>query len=257
VAIDLQLAGRRVSDADALIRQFESCALETGRDYLDYPCWEPDRVVPEDLAVTLAMNSLATGMAFRTLARHSEEMTAALAGVPKDVHLASASREVFDAVTEAVVVMTGAGRNEATRRAAGLEPLANGVGVSVATKLLHKKRPGLIRILDNQAIFRDYLGVGEPPAGRRGRSSVSMALEAIQADLARAENVMEWQTLEATFPRRTRLQLLDMAWWIHNQRTWFASGARKPRKCSDATGASCPAGCPAQDRLPSRPAPAP
>jgi hypothetical protein len=125
------------------------------------------------------MNSGATGIAFRTLVRHGDEITEALMAVPSDVPLAEAPPAVLDSVTELVVVTTRAGREEAVRRAARLDPLANGIGVSVATKLLHKKRPALVSILDNEAIFRDYLGQTPPDAGEVARGPVRTALTSI------------------------------------------------------------------------------
>jgi hypothetical protein len=67
------------------------------------------------------------------------------------------------------------------------------VGASLATKTLHKKRPGLIPILDNQAIF----GACMNPLWPQKRSlmdtikavpRIKEALDWIATDLARAEN---------------------------------------------------------------------
>lgn len=90
-----------------------------------------------------------------------------------------------------------------------------GFGTSTATKVLHKKRPALIPILDNQAIFGAYL---DPrwPGRRSGQDSVygvqlvRAALDRLVVDLTRHENQRAWQVLAHMEPGRSRIELFDM-----------------------------------------------
>lgn len=95
-----------------------------------------------------------------------------------------------------------------------------GFAASVATKVLHKKRPRLIPILDNQAIFGAYMNSRWP----KERSSMESiydvarireALDWIFCDLTRPETVEVWSRLEEIEPKRSRIELFDMVWWMY------------------------------------------
>ncbi len=97
------------------------------------------------------------------------------------------------------------------------------VGASLATKSVHKKRPRLIPILDNQAIFGAFMN----PLWPEKRSSmdtikavprINEALDWIAADLTRPENTAVWPELEAIEPERSRIELFDMIWWMYFRR---------------------------------------
>ena len=97
------------------------------------------------------------------------------------------------------------------------------VGASLATKTVHKKRPRLIPILDNQAIFGAFMN----PLWPEKRSSmdtikavprINEALDWIAADLTRPENTAVWPELEAIEPERSRIELFDMIWWMYFRR---------------------------------------
>jgi hypothetical protein len=99
----------------------------------------------------------------------------------------------------------------------------DGFAASVATKVLHKKRPALIPILDNQAIFGAYLNPRWPD--RRSsvesvyaQSRIREALECIWIDLTRAANDAAWSALADVEPTRSRIELFDMVWWMHFRR---------------------------------------
>ena len=67
------------------------------------------------------------------------------------------------------------------------------VGASLATKTLHKKRPALIPILDNQAIFGAYMFPLWPDKRSlmdtiKGTPRIKEALDWITTDLTRPEN---------------------------------------------------------------------
>jgi hypothetical protein len=95
-----------------------------------------------------------------------------------------------------------------------------GFAASVATKVLHKKRPTLIPILDNQAIFGAYMNPEWPqnPAGKesiKNQDSICSALDWIAFDLSRPENAAVWGSLNAIEPARSRIELFDCVWWMY------------------------------------------
>jgi len=72
-----------------------------------------------------------------------------------------------------------------------------GFGTSTATDVLHKKRPALIPILDNQAIFGACLDPRWPgrPSGQDSVYAVNVvraALDHLVIDLTRPENLATW-----------------------------------------------------------------
>ena len=93
----------------------------------------------------------------------------------------------------------------------------------MATKVLHEKRPRLIPILDNQAIFGAYMNADWP--GRRSSTDsvyaqgrIHEAIEWIWTDLTRVENTCAWAALSDIEPKRSRIELLDMVWWSYFRR---------------------------------------
>ena len=109
------------------------------------------------------------------------------------------------------------------------------IKVSVATKMLHKKRPNLIPVLDNRAIFGALLWPEWDPPGRESRADsidgkdkdrIARAMDAIHRDVTRPENEAVWRSL-SEFARgkhqRTpsRIEIFDMIWW-----TYFRDASR-------------------------------
>lgn len=88
---------------------------------------------------------------------------------------------------------------------------------------MHKKRPALIPILDNQAVFGAYMNSAWPNQPARadsvyGIQQVKEALDWISTDLTRQENVETSEALGELEPRRSRIELFDMVWWVHFRR---------------------------------------
>ena len=84
--------------------------------------------------------------------------------------------------------------------------------------MLHKKRPDLIPILDNQAIFGAYMNKDWPEEAARRESVRSAdwifpALDWIAFDITRPENTAAWEALHTIEPTRTRIELFDSVWW--------------------------------------------
>ena len=141
VVVDLILGAgqldRTVSDADVLLGQYPA---EDGLRYLNWqPSTDPNHLSPEDLAVTILINSRVGPSAFRSAQDHGPVPDI---GRLPDVPLEKTSAGERAQVASFIAAVTG------------WEALA---AASVATKVLHKKRPKLIPILDNEAIFGAYM----------------------------------------------------------------------------------------------------
>jgi hypothetical protein len=86
--------------------------------------------------------------------------------------------------------------------------------------ILHKKRPKLIPILDNMAIFGAYMNPLWPERRALDETIKSVprikeALDWIAHDLTRPENTSAWPCLEEIEPDRSRIELFDMVWWMY------------------------------------------
>jgi len=190
---------RNVPDADKLLVSYRK---DPGYLYLDYPpSSPPNQVVPEDLAVTLLVNSRATGSAFKSIQRYGATL-----------NLAQLPAKPLEATTPA----------ERKVVASVIAQMASwpGFAASVATKVLHKKRPALIPILDNQAIFGAYMNRYWPTHRSlsdsiKDHNRIEQALEWMTTDLSREENVSVWTQLRAMEPRRTMIQIFDSIWWMY------------------------------------------
>jgi hypothetical protein len=123
---------RWVDHAEERMRAFH---LDSGYAYLKHvPSTPADILVVEDLGVTLLMNSQVTWKNAISVAERGSEIDLAL--------LADGPLEETDERARQLVASVASWR---------------GFGASTATKLMHKKRPGLIPILDNLAIFGGYM----------------------------------------------------------------------------------------------------
>lgn len=152
--------------------------------------------MPEGLAVTILINSRVAGTAFKAVQDHGHKV--ALETLP--------SRALEE---------TDEGQRQAVCDVICTVVAWPGFAASVATKVLHKKRPALIPILDNEAIFGAYMSPTWPE--RRASmdsvyspSRIREALDWIWFDLTRAENVGVWPALCRSHPSRTRIELFDM-----------------------------------------------
>ena len=193
---------RRLSAADHLLVAYRT---DDGLRYLNWrPSTDPDRLMPEDLAVTILINSRARPAAFKSAQDHGPGLDL---GTLPDMPLEETSADTRAQVARLVADVAG----------------WDGFAASVATKVLHKKRPRLIPILDNQAIFGAYMNPRWPDQ-RSATDSVYAAarirdaLEWIWADLTRLENTDAWAALSAIEPTRSRIELFDMVWWEHFRR---------------------------------------
>jgi hypothetical protein len=191
---------RRVRDVETLLNAWLEGEKDWGQLYLEYePLTPRDRLYVEDLAVTMLINSRVAGQAAISVCRNADT-----------VHLASLPEKALGETTEA--------ERELIATVVGTMTSWPWVGASLATKTLHKKRPALVPVLDNQAIFGAYMNPlwPEKPALAetiKAPARIKEALDWIATDLARTENAATWTALEQLQPTRTRIELFDMIWW--------------------------------------------
>lgn len=193
---------RRVGDVEDLLREYRDKERDWGLLYLDYePVTPRDRLVVEDLAVTMLINSRVTAQAAASV--YANGATLDLGSLPRN-----ALEETTAAERQFVANVIGAMASW------------HWISASIATKTLHKKRPALIPILDNQAIFGAYMNPLWPEKHSLADSikavpRIKEALDWIAEDLTRPENASVWPQLQAIEPRRSRIDLFDMIWWMY------------------------------------------
>ncbi len=191
---------RWVEGAETRLAAFRS---DSGYWYLKHgPMTPSDRVLVEDLGVTLLMNSQVTWRNAKSIIERSEELD--LEGLPVG-SLSDTSAEERQAVAELI----------------GKVAAWPGFGASTATKLLHKKRPALIPILDNLAIFGAYLNPQwgpnhpAPDATIKDPKRIREALDQVFFDVTRPENVDSLEALRVLEPGHTTIEIFDTVWWIY------------------------------------------
>ncbi|MBA3366257.1 MAG: hypothetical protein H0U03_10815 [Actinobacteria bacterium] len=130
---------RRVQAVEDLLREWRVREADWGQLYLEFkPATPPDVLVVEDLAVTMLINSRVAGQAAAAvLANGSSVDLSALPDKPLEETTSDERRQLADMI--------------------GTMTSWPWVGASLATKTLHKKRPHLVPVLDNQAIFGAYM----------------------------------------------------------------------------------------------------
>lgn len=190
---------RVIDRPEALLAQYRQ---DTGCSYLDYELrTSAHSVIPEDLAVTLLVNARVGPRAFLSLQHFGT--TLKLDQLPQKP-LEETSQEERRRIAQLIATMAR----------------WPGLAASVATKVLHKKRPDLIPILDNQAIFGAYMNEKWPQQRAHSESVKSedwifYALDWIAFDITRHENAPAWSVLQSIEPTRARIQLFDSVWWMY------------------------------------------
>lgn len=150
---------RVLDGADRLLLAYRT---DDGLRYLDYePASDADVLVPDDLAVTILINSRVGSAAFKSVQHRGRALDLrSLPPTPLEQTTPEGRRQVAEVIAE----------------------MASwpGLAASVATKVLHKKRPALIPILDNQAIFGAYMNPRwgssdhQPTASTRSGASTTL-----------------------------------------------------------------------------------
>jgi hypothetical protein len=193
---------RNVPDAEVLLHDWREKEKDYGQLYLEFEAVTPrDRVLVEDLAATMLINSRVAAPAATSLYRYGA--TVDLRSLP-DKALEATTDNERQLVADVIGTMTS----------------WPWVGASLATKTLHKKRPALIPILDNQAIFGAYMNPRWPEQRSltetiKAVQRIKEALDWIADDITRPENESIWPELHAIEPERTRIELFDCVWWMY------------------------------------------
>jgi hypothetical protein len=193
---------RRVPDVDQLLRDWRIKEADFGQLYLEHePLTSRDRIFVEDLAVTMLINSRVEARQAMGIIRNAQTLD--LGALPQK-KLADTTNAERQQLAELIGAMTS----------------WPGFGASVATKLLHKKRPELIPVLDNMAIFGAYMNRLWPERAALADTikavlRIKEALDWIVVDITRPENEQSWERLHAIEPERTRIELFDIVWWMH------------------------------------------
>lgn len=190
---------RLVSNAEKFLVSYRG---DDGYRYLNYqPITPKNRLVPEDLAVTILMNSRVKASAFKSVQDHGASL-----------NLDKLPNKALEQTTD----------HERQELAGFIAEIAkwSGFATSVATKVLHKKRPYLIPVLDNQAIFGAYMNPHWPKQRSRTDSIYSIqrilpALNWITTDITRDVNSQGWRLLKVIEPERSMIELFDMVWWMY------------------------------------------
>lgn len=193
---------RRVENVEGLLREWRIREADWGQLYLEFrPATPPDVLLVEDLAATMLINSRVAGQAAAAVLRNGGSLDL---GAWPDKPLEETTPDERLGIAELIGTMTR----------------WPWVGASLATKTLHKKRPHLIPILDNQAIFGAYMNPNWP--GQRSlqetikaTARIHEAIEWIHHDLTRPENSATWSAVAQVEPERTRIEIFDCAWWMY------------------------------------------
>jgi Family of unknown function (DUF6308) len=193
---------RQVPDVEALLRDWREKERDFGQLYLEHkPATPGDQLLVEDLAATMLVNSRVAARAATSVYRYGA--TIDLRSLP-DKALEESTDEERQQIADVIGTMTS----------------WPWVGASLATKTLHKKRPSLIPVLDNQAIFGAHMNPRWPEQRSlmdtvKAVPRIKEALDWIAADITRSENASVWRQLHAIEPQRSRIELFDMVWWMY------------------------------------------
>jgi hypothetical protein len=193
---------RRLEGVERLLREWRVKEADFGQLYLEHePATPRDILLVEDLAATMLVNSRVAARAAAAVQR--EGATVDLASLPE-----KALEETTDSERSLVADVIGTMTSWPW------------VGASLATKTLHKKRPALIPILDNQAIFGAYMNPRWPEQRSlmdtiKSVRRIKEALDWIAEDITRVENASIWSQLQTLEPERSRIEIFDMIWWMY------------------------------------------
>jgi len=206
VNAQLQCAGRPLREPEALIRRY--CGLELpgglpevwAYQYYDLvAATDPDHVEAVDLLRAAALHPGLSRSDLEFITRHAADIDGALAGLP-NIDLADADEPTLERVDV-------------------LAALAEPVGLSLLSKVVHPKRPALIPILD-RAITDWY----RPVTGQRGAAAWSSLVRALAADLADDANRAALASMRARLaedlghPAPSSLRCCDIAIWMQSVR---------------------------------------
>lgn len=208
--IGLILAGRDVRDAADHVRRYCGLPWSGGADetwayrYFDAIADpEPDSVTAEDV---LAAGAMSVGLSKADLSwfwTAKQELGAFLAELPRNVQLEDADNRTVERVRSVAMMAAG----------------SDSVSVSLMSKILHRKRPALIPMLDKAA--QDHYRAELPT---RGEAAYPSLVTALQADLRSNHGALERISQELsgrTGHDSDPLRIVDISIWMsqHTRRT--------------------------------------
>jgi len=157
---------------------------------------DPDAVSAVDVVCSAALHPGLSREDLEFFLRRRVNLGAWLASVPLSVGLADATSELVAQVV-------------------GLAGLADGVGLSLLSKVIHRKRPALVPMLD-----RDIVDWYRPVTGLRGAAAWPSLVEAVRSDLADDNSRRVLAAIgsdlsgEVSGPVPAPLRMVDMAIWM-------------------------------------------
>lgn len=211
MALRLTVGRHTLSDVAVLLDYYEEEVRHGPAYYRHQPTTDPNTVTLEDLGAAVLLEGQPRSRAARTLV----DAPLDLRDVP-DRALHETTAEERDRITDVILQLVG--------------QRGSGFGSSLATKVLHKKRPATIPILDNQAVFAtlcsDQWQPGTLPRGKtaRSRAAIAGALATIHGVVTDPRNINVWSELEDRTPF-TRVEVFDMVWWAFVRRSWVEARA--------------------------------
>ncbi|WP_444664285.1 DUF6308 family protein [Cellulomonas sp. CW35] len=194
-----------VDDAFVFVRRYLNAPEERWSypAYDEYPGAATDLLGPQDLFAPELLNAGLNLGSYYAFLSVLDEVNAALAAVPTGVALDEAENVAVTAVADLIGVLD--------------DPSIPGVKLTKLSKVLHRKRPSLIPLYDEQIrrCYQDGDGAPVPAANRTWREFATLWLGAVQADLASQLDV--WRALAALTPPGgptiTPLRALDIVGW--------------------------------------------
>lgn len=204
-ALGLTAGARPIDDAWERIRRYCGAPDHDGRSetwafqFYDAVDSDPAALAPVDLLVASALHPGITRTHLEHYVGGQQAMADWLATLPTDLRLDDADESLLDEL-------------------ATLSLRWRGLGLSLASKVLHRKRPELLPLIDRHVLDRYRLLL---PGKRADRPEVLRALlEALGADLRRnAEPLAQIcnHIRDAGLPRLTPLRALDIAVWMEGR----------------------------------------
>lgn len=190
-------SGLHIDISTEAMRRF---AQEEWVYYDGIPDRDPMQVLPEDVLATVSMNSFVnTATKVRTIHRGlATTCNPILATIPPDADLSSydtdltTARSLLDAACS-----------------------VRGVGLAVATKVLFRKRPAYLPMLDS-VVVRAYLEALRRPAIKGAGARGAFVMRAFRTDLAAvSQPLAEIETaLAAEDTPMTKLRILEILEWM-------------------------------------------
>lgn len=192
-------------DAFAFVRQYVNTPEERWSypAYDGYPGAATNLLAPQDLFAPELLNAGLTLRSYYAFLDVLDVVNEALTAVPTDVALENANDEAVRAVTELIGVLD--------------DPSIPGVKLTKLSKVLHRKRPALIPLYDEQIrrCYQQGEGAPVPAADRTWRDFATLWLDAVRTDLTSQAEV--WRQLVGLTPPAgpaiTPLRALDIVGW--------------------------------------------